>query len=816
MHDYLAAPIASPASWVAPPAETSAERATPGRRDLMSLGLLLVVVLAVLAVNFWSRYNLYRLDIVTFYIPWYEQLGQRLRDFDIPGWMPYAMSGSPFAGDPQSGWGYWPAMVIFTIAPSLSGYLAFVAFHVVLAAAGTYAYARVIGINPFGAFAAGATFTLGNFMERTACCTIHIQVAVWIPAIFLCIELSRRARTRAGRFGWLVAAGIGTGQMIAGWVGQGAYYGCLAVGVYLLYRTLLSQGEFSGLGDRVRALLYSGSVIGIVGAATAAPAVLPRLDAVGRSNLSELYEGVIGPNSGWALRSVPDRTFNDTSARSYLGAVLLTVVTIAFCLCLRRRHALFFALFGIGVMSLIIRGSPLIDLLNLLPRFQNLHSHSPERIYVILYLAPAVLAGWVVHTLVDREWRVTAHLPTTMLSIVLPAIAFVAAVKLIEHDSGIRPSSNLILESTLAIGAVGLALIIHTPWARRLAAVVVILLLLYDPAGELTRYRIVHADRRIRLDARIDNTLTPNGAARWLQDRARSGETFRYFGYDQVLLMSRGAIRTYHVSYSLPEAWAILVNNRGIQFQINDIQGYNPVQQSIYVELMDAINGIGQSYHAANVLASGLNSPLLNQLNVRYIVVPREIPPGRPDLFHLVQRYRTVYADANSRILENPAALPRAWIVHRADQEEEDGDILTRFSLKLADPSQIVLLTDEPPELERSPDPSAESVEITKYGADEIHLRVTANASGMVVLSEIWDPGWTATVDGKKSEIYHANAVFRGIVVTPGTHDIVLTYPATTVRRSLLFYLIPLAGVAAIPLLRGRRGASATGSSAGE
>ena len=76
--------------------------------------------------------------------------------------------------------------------------------------------------------------------------------------------------------------------------------------------------------------------------------------------------------------------------------------------------------------------------------------------------------------------------------------------------------------------------------------------------------------------------------------------------------MNRGEIRTYHVSHDRPEAWAILVNNRGIQFHLDDIQGYNPVQQSIYVELMDAINGIGQSYHAANVLASGLNSPLLN------------------------------------------------------------------------------------------------------------------------------------------------------------------------------------------------------------
>jgi hypothetical protein len=41
--------------------------------------------------------------------------------------------------------------------------------------------------------------------------------------------------------------------------------------------------------------------------------------------------------------------------------------------------------------------------------------------------------------------------------------------------------------------------------------------------------------------------------------------------------------------------------------------------------------------------------------------------------------------------------------------------------------------------------------------------------------------------------------------VTPGTHDVVLTYPATNLKRSLLFYLIPLLGLSGIVLLRRNR-----------
>ena len=74
--------------------------------DLAGLGGALSVCLAVLVLNIRQGYDLYRLDILTFYIPWYEYLGEHIRKLDIPGWLPFTMSGAPFAGDPQSGWGY--------------------------------------------------------------------------------------------------------------------------------------------------------------------------------------------------------------------------------------------------------------------------------------------------------------------------------------------------------------------------------------------------------------------------------------------------------------------------------------------------------------------------------------------------------------------------------------------------------------------------------------------------------------------------------------------------------------------------------------
>ena len=259
-------------------------------------------------------------------------------------------------------------------------------------------------------------------------------------------------------------------------------------------------------------------------------------------------------------------------------------------------------------------------------------------------------------------------------------------------------------------------------------------------------------------------------------------------------------LRNYHIRYGNPATVRILVNNRGVWLKLQDVQGYNPVQNSAYVEFVESTNTTGQSYHAANILASGLDSPLLNLLNVRYVVVPAYIPPGRPDLLHLVQRLPTVHVNANARILENPDALPRARIVHHAEQKSDREEILTAFSLKISDPASTALMTSEPPILDQPTPSGDESVEVVSYRLDEIHMKATAQSTGLVVVSEIWDPNWTATVDGQRTEVYQVDGLFRGIAVTPGTHEIVLRDQATVARVSLFFYLVPIAALAAIPL----------------
>jgi uncharacterized membrane protein YfhO len=62
------------------------------------------------------------------------------------------------------------------------------------------------------------------------------------------------------------------------------------------------------------------------------------------------------------------------------------------------------------------------------------------------------------------------------------------------------------------------------------------------------------------------------------------------------------------------------------------------------------------------------------------------------------------------------------------------------------------------------------------YQNDRIRLVVSVPSGGYLVLSEVFAPGWSATVDGQPAELLRANAIFRALWVAPGEHQVELRY----------------------------------------
>jgi hypothetical protein len=234
----------------------------------------------------------------------------------------------------------------------------------------------------------------------------------------------------------------------------------------------------------------------------------------------------------------------------------------------------------------------------------------------------------------------------------------------------------------------------------------------------------------------------------------------------------------------------LLVHNWATWFGLDDIQGYNPIQLRRYVEYIDAMNGHRQEYHERDLFAAGLSSPLLNLLNFRFVIVPTDAP-DRPDLQALTESWPTVYQDEHVRILGNEYAYPRGWLVHEA-QQVQPGEALSMLTSAAVDPHQVALLETSPPQLAPADAGAVESVTYVRSEPDRIELDVVAAAPALLVLSEIWDAGWTATVDGTSAPVYLADHALRAVPVAAGEHTVVLAYTPPYLRLGLALLAITL------------------------
>ena len=67
-------------------------------------------------------------------------------------------------------------------------------------------------------------------------------------------------------------------------------------------------------------------------------------------------------------------------------------------------------------------------------------------------------------------------------------------------------------------------------------------------------------------------------------------------------------------------------------------------------------------------------------------------------------------------------------------------------------------------------------VTITGYEPNRLTYDVNSGKGGVLVFSEIYYPGWTATVDGKPVELGRVDYVLRALQIQPGKHQVELSF----------------------------------------
>jgi hypothetical protein len=220
--------------------------------------------------------------------------------------------------------------------------------------------------------------------------------------------------------------------------------------------------------------------------------------------------------------------------------------------------------------------------------------------------------------------------------------------------------------------------------------------------------------------------------------------------------------------------------------------------------------------------------------NSRYVILPvaangwlgakagfeRIQPPD--EIVRDAARARRWIDEKNWQLVRNKDAYPRAWLVHylrvrkpvrgRNDPEQREmmKDLVYQADALLHEPGRPVynprvmayVETERPQSLagyvSRTAVSPTESVAITRYEPQRVELAATLERPGLVVLADVYYPGWKLTIDGTPAPIYRTNRMMRGAAVTAGRHTLVYAYDPASFRIGGMLSIAGLLVVAAL------------------
>lgn len=153
---------------------------------------------------------------------------------------------------------------------------------------------------------------------------------------------------------------------------------------------------------------------------------------------------------------------------------------------------------------------------------------------------------------------------------------------------------------------------------------------------------------------------------------------------------------------------------------------------------------------------------------------------------------------------ERQRTYSHAWMVFNA-QVGSAADVERMMKSGEVDLKTVALLEKEP---SIKPNGSGSgSATVTAYEANRIEVKTTADAPGILVLSEIYYPSWTVTVDGKDAELLNVDWSLRGVALPAGDHTVEMRFESdaygTGMWISILTFLAAVGGIVFL-WLRGR------------
>jgi len=156
-------------------------------------------------------------------------------------------------------------------------------------------------------------------------------------------------------------------------------------------------------------------------------------------------------------------------------------------------------------------------------------------------------------------------------------------------------------------------------------------------------------------------------------------------------------------------------------------------------------------------------------------------------------------------VLRNADAFPRVRMVHHIEAAPSVKELEKRMNDASFDARNNALMLGPGPALQSCA--GDEQAHTSKRTANSVTIDATLACRGMLILADVWYPGWIATVDGRPTPIYPAYLALRGVVLEPGAHHVEFHYQPASALIGAILSAIGILGGCSLALWDRRRAA---------
>jgi hypothetical protein len=228
--------------------------------------------------------------------------------------------------------------------------------------------------------------------------------------------------------------------------------------------------------------------------------------------------------------------------------------------------------------------------------------------------------------------------------------------------------------------------------------------------------------------------------------------------------------------------------NASMVLKLQNTLGYNPLRISDYERAV----GPGENAGDPNLrhfpgTFRGYRCRLASLLGLEYVVLDRPLV-RLPRQFPKPQATQ-IFAGDHFYVYRFGRVAPRAYFATHAKPIDNEATIeshelpdFDRTREALVDQDAVGQLTPNLLGTDASA-PANSKATIAVYSNNSVRLEVSADRNGLLILHDLYYPGWEATVDGVRVPLVKANILFRGVEVPAGSHVVEFKFRPFSARN---------------------------------